>query len=267
MKEQNPYTPPQSAVADRSVPNDDPWQLLAPRRVPAGRGWIWITEGFRLFARSPGVWIVIALLFGAIQLVLSFLPFVSIATSLLGPILVGGLMLGCRSLDEGGQLEVGHLFAGFNANGGKLAGVGGLSLAASFLVMLVVFSIFFAGAILPEMANLPAGGGPPSLMAVSVALIAVLPGLALFFTLAMAFWYAPVLVVMHDVDVFDSLRMSFRANLHNIWPFTIYGLVMLGLTLLAVLPLLLGLLIVVPLMWTSMYVSYKDVFLAGTRAP
>lgn len=266
LKEQNPYTPPQSAVADRTNPDGDPWQLLEPRRVSAGRGWIWIKEGFRLFARSPGVWIAIALLFGIIQMALSTLPLVSIAASLIAPILVGGLMLGCRSLEEGGQLEIGHLFAGFNANGGKLAGVGGLSLAASFLVMLVVFPIVFAGAIMPELANLQAGGGPPSVMAVSMILIAVLIGLLLFFTLAMAFWYAPVLVVMHDVDVFDALRMSFKANLRNVWPFTIYGLVLLGLTLLAVLPLLLGLLVIVPLTWTSMYASYKDVFLAGARA-
>ena len=28
-------------------------------RVDAGRGWGWITEGWRLFAGAPGVWIVI----------------------------------------------------------------------------------------------------------------------------------------------------------------------------------------------------------------
>ena len=32
-------------------------------RVDAGRGWGWITEGWRLFAGAPGVWIVILLIY------------------------------------------------------------------------------------------------------------------------------------------------------------------------------------------------------------
>ena len=40
--------------------------------------------------------------------------------SLLHPVLVGGILLGCREQDRGGTLAVAHLFAGFNEKLGPL---------------------------------------------------------------------------------------------------------------------------------------------------
>ena len=48
----------------------------------------------------------------------------------LGPVFAGGVMLGCKALDEGGELELGHLFAGFKEKLGTLAAVGAIYLVA-----------------------------------------------------------------------------------------------------------------------------------------
>ena len=62
-------------------------------RAEAGRGWGWIVEGWQLFARAPGIWIVILLIYLAISVVLSLIPFVGpLANALLSPVLVGGLL-------------------------------------------------------------------------------------------------------------------------------------------------------------------------------
>ena len=65
-------------------------------RVTAGGGWGWIVEGWRLFVRAPGIWLVIMLIYFAISIVLSFIPFVgTLASALLGPVLAGGMLYGC----------------------------------------------------------------------------------------------------------------------------------------------------------------------------
>ncbi|MGE5524556.1 MAG: hypothetical protein ACM3SS_12650, partial [Rhodospirillaceae bacterium] len=51
-----------------------------------------------------------------------------------------------------------------------------------------------------------------------------------------------------------------RACWRNLLPFTVYGFVVLVLWFLASIPLLLGLLIVLPVVLCSIYASYKDVF-------
>lgn len=256
MSEQNPYTPPRALVGGSG--GGGPWELAQPRRLPGGHGWGWIREGFALFGRSPGLWIVIYLLFGLISTVLSMLPLVSIGTYVLSPIFIGGLMLGCRRLDEGDRLEVADLFAGFTANGGKLAGVGGLFLGGLLLIGAAVMMIVLPTAVLPALEQM--GHGPPPPFAIMGVLIAVSVSLLLLVPLLMAVWLAPALVVFHDVDIMDSLTQSFKASARNAWPLTVYGLAMLALTFLGALPLLLGLLVIGPLTFTSTYAAYKDIF-------
>ena len=57
-------------------------------RADAGRGWGWIAEGWQLFIKAPGVWIVILLIYLAISVVLSLIPLVGmIGHTLLNPVL------------------------------------------------------------------------------------------------------------------------------------------------------------------------------------
>jgi uncharacterized membrane protein len=58
----------------------------------------------------------------------------------------------------------------------------------------------------------------------------------------------------------DAMRLSFFACLRNFLPFLVYGVISAALLLLAMIPLGLGLLIMIPTMTASLYVSYKDIF-------
>src|SRR5580765_7969595 len=87
---------------------------LTPVVVPAGRGSAWWTEGWRLFVAAPGVWVAITVVFVILMLMIAFIPLLgTVATTLLTPVFAGGVLLGCRALDRGGQLTIGHLFASF----------------------------------------------------------------------------------------------------------------------------------------------------------
>ncbi len=81
----------------------------------------------------------------------------------------------------------------------------------------------------------------------------------------MAAWFAPALMVLNNVSLFDAIKLSFRGCLINIFPFLFYGLIMFVLTLVAILPMLLGFLILFPVIYASIYTSYKAIFITESN--
>jgi uncharacterized membrane protein len=91
-------------------------------------------------------------------------------------------------------------------------------------------------------------------------LIPLLLGLALAVPLVAAIWFAPALVVFHNLSALDAMRASLRGCLRNIVPFLLYGVLALVLAIVATVPALLGWLVLLPLIVTSLYVGYRDIF-------
>ena len=84
---------------------------LEARTVGVGRGASWWGEAWRLFAPSVGAWLLITLILLGILMVAGFfgrIPFlgwlVELGLQILWPVLVGGLMVGCRAVDRGNPL-------------------------------------------------------------------------------------------------------------------------------------------------------------------
>ena len=261
MSETSPYDPPQAPVDQGIVVDDGRWQLMEPSGVAAGRGMGWISDGFRLFLAAPGIWIVNFIIFSVITIVLAVIPIISLVGNILGPIFAAGLLMGARALDERGALKVEHLFAGFQNNGGKLAGLGALTIAMGIGIGLVAVALMFgfigSAALTESFAEDPTQMGAGALLAVLLIMGISVPVL-------MAYWFAPALIVFHDLGIFEALKLSFRGCLRNMLPFLVYGLVMSVAVVVAVIPLMLGFLVLVPVMFGSMYASYRDIF---TDAP
>jgi uncharacterized membrane protein len=76
----------------------------------------------------------------------------------------------------------------------------------------------------------------------------------------MAVWFAPPLVILDNVPAVRAMQLSVRACLLNLLPFLLYGVIMVGLLVVAMAPLLAGLVLWVPLAVISNYTSYRDVF-------
>jgi uncharacterized membrane protein len=238
-----------------------PALVMPGRRVRAGAGAQWVGDGWRLFRQAKLMWIVILVLLFLVHLGLGMVPVVGVwIPNLVSPILAGGIVLGCRSLETGGELELEHLLAGFRRNTGLLFAIG-LVYTAGQLVILGAFSAVagtsFAWAAIrgDEAAILESLPDDPLRLA-----LAGLVAAALAIPLVAAYWFAPALAMMHDVPAIPAMKESFFASFRNFVPMLVYGLLMAVLAVVAVIPLGLGLLVWVPVLIASTYASYRSVF-------
>jgi uncharacterized membrane protein len=253
----NPYAAPKAAVADETaIVNVD--FVPGGQSRPIGHGWTWITQGWELFKRQPGMWIGIVLLLLVIMIAAAFIPFIGgMAMSLFGPVFAAGIVSGCKALESGGELEIGHLFAGFRERTGTLVGVGALYLAGSLVVMLAVGVTMGVG-----MATMMGQADPQAMEAMGMTVVlAMLIMMALLLPLIMAIWFAAPLVVFHDHGAIEAMKASFAGCLKNVLPFLWYSVLFMLLAIVASIPLGLGWLVLGPVFGASVYTSYRDIYL------
>ena len=253
----NPFEAPTAHVED-ARPTGDGSLLGEPNGVGAGRGSAWWSGGWSLFREATGLWIGITIVYVIAIMLLGMIPMVgSLATYILMPMIGGGLMLGCHSLEAGSGLSFGHLFAGFQKNSAQLAMVGLLYLVGIIAIALGVVVLVFGGGIGAAMM----GGNFASGATFSTIMLGVLLGLGLIVPLAMSIWYAPALVMLNDIPATQAMKLSFKGCWRNMVPFLVYGIVGVVLAILASIPLALGWLLLVPTMICSTYVSYREIFI------
>lgn len=265
---------------------------VTTRAVAAGRGWGWVREGFALLARAPATWLGVTVCFflallAATTLLLSAGP---AAAMLLTSVLTAGIMLGCRDLAGGAALGIAHLGAGLRGGQlGALLGVGAVFAAGATIIALLAAAVVVAGTwdtdLNAELQRAAGAGALPYLTleeAMPFALAALIAGAALV-PLIMATWLAPALVQLRGAGALASMRLSFAGCRRNLAPLLVYGLVLLGVTT------ILGLAVTVPaaalismdsklselvvaaatqlctmmltpILWTSTYAAYADIY-------
>jgi len=240
--------------------------------VAAGKGWQWIVDGFSLFLRSPAMWMALTLLLGVIWLVSMIVPLLGpLLFNLFSPALFVGLMLGCRALERGEELKIGHLFAGFRDRLAPLVTVGGVYLVGTILVVGIVL-VAGGGSMLPAVLSKSGTDVETLRAALRSMALALAIGAAVYLPLIMLIWFAPLLVVFEGMAPLAAMKLSFAACLKNTLPFTVYGLAILGLWFVLSLPAVMGpagavvvvalLVASIPVLVCSIYASYKDVFVA-----
>lgn len=252
---------------------------MEARKVAAMRGWQWLVEGMALYRRSPVMWLVLALLYLVGANLLLKVPVVNLVVVLLTQVFNASFMLACRDVDQGRELELRHLFAGFRAQPAQLVTVGGFFMIGLFLVAgLAMYA--GGGALLSAAAiNEMHGGEPPdsAVGAIGAAAIGVLSASLLLMPLMMLVLFAPALIVFRGLGPIEAVKQSFVACLRNIPAFMVYSAVLAGVGLvlgiafaifgvstenfmLALAPIYV---LLFPLANNSIYASYKDIFGAG----
>lgn len=230
---------------------------LEGRAVDAGRSVEWLKRGWETFLKNPGMWIAVTVVAGVIMIVLAMVPLLGqLAANFVGLLFAAGLLLGCKSLAEGGDFRMDHLFAGFKQNTGNLVMVGIFYLVGLVVIAGVTFLIGGGAAFSGAMMGHVAGAG----MAVGGFFLAMLVALALMVPLAMAVWFAPALVVFRDVAPLEAMKASFAVCLKNLVPFLVYGVILFVLFFVAAIPFGLGLLVLLPVVIGAQYASYVDLF-------
>jgi len=246
--------------------------------LPARRGWRWISEGFGIFRKRHLMLSFFVLSYWMLMALINSLPFIGqVVATLLIPVFSVSLMTACRLIEQGNPMPPQLLFSGFNKNLRSLLVLGAIYIAVS-VTILGITSLVDDGLLF----QLVVLGERPSELAVARGEIMLAGQLALvlFSPLIMAYWFAPVLVAWHDLPPGKSLFFSFVACLRNWRAFLIYSAAIMVVG--AVIPgLVVGLLssllsdggemfsvtltlaivfILLPTLYASFYVSYRDVF-------
>lgn len=235
-------------------------------KVPARHAWQWIQTGFALFRKSPLLWVALVMVGVAGTIAFATLPYVGeLLATLLFPVLLGGFMLGCRDLEQGEELELPHLLAGFRQHPQSLVTLGGINLVGQMLILAIMSQT--GGADLVQMLMEGTQVDDPEVFAKATegAGLAVTLGFSLFALLLMAGQFAPMLVVFENMRPMAALKTSLFGCLHN-WPALLtFSLLMMPIAFIASMPMMLGWLVVMPLMITSSYIAYRDIFQTGAE--
>jgi hypothetical protein len=233
-----------------------------PRKVAASQGFQWVTAGFRLYRKTPLLLsAAFAMLFGVVM-ALGLIPVVGGSLSeLASPLMVAGFLAAYRALDDGNELELPQFLAGVRGPAIPLMAVGAVQLLGTLLIGKIMLGMGFD----PQavMAAAQSGKASPAEMQAMMnqAMPAVLTGLLLFTPLIMATWFAPALILFGGARPATALGVSLKAVAKNWAAMTVNGLT-LGLLLFfaALVPMLLGLLLAMPVLFGSLYASYQAIF-------
>ena len=214
------------------------------------------------------------LLFIGVNLLLGMLPFLELLPTILAPVFAVGFFIGCQELLENRMLQLDHLFGGFKKHFQMLFRLGLIYFLCNLLIFTLA-SLYVSQSVPEATLDLLAQAQTQTEMVqvmnqnpdlVPVILSAVLLALILSIPLVMASWFAPALVYFRDQRPLKAMALSIKACNKNLLPFLVFGLLFLPLLFLALIPLGLGLLVMLPVMLISQYVSFLDVFGMGEMA-
>jgi hypothetical protein len=247
------------------------------RIVGAAQGVRWLGEGWALFRAAPLGWLALACVYLLGTNVLALIPVVGfVAALMMVPALTVGMMAAARAASRGAQPHVRMLAEGFQAGGRAQLGLG----AIYFLLSTAVFGAIALADQEGKLRSILAGRTPAGELAAAEILLPLAVFALAYAPVLMMFWFAPPLAAWHSTGALKALFFSFVACLMNWRAFLAYGaavaLMMMAVPLAALLALRafggadLGvavaslvfplLLLMLPTLFASFYVSYRDVF-------
>jgi uncharacterized membrane protein len=180
---------------------------------------------------------------------------VQIAYSILYPILAGGILVACDAQAHGEPLEARHFLAGFREHAKPLALVGLLNIGCMLVAALI------AGVVTGVLFGVLGKGMHSNESIIMGAVVFFLLFMTFAVPVIMAIWFAPSLVVFQNMGPWQAMKESFRGCARNVVPFLLYGIILTILGVLAMIPIGLGLLVLLPIVMISVYWSYRDIFL------
>lgn len=239
---------------------------MEPISVPASDGWTWIKQGWEMFVKNPGMWIVLILVLIVIWFVASAIPYIGgLALALVSPVLIGGLYLAIDTAERGGELELSKLFSCFQDREklNPLLTLGAVSFGVALVSMLVM--VAFIGS---SVAALGLASGQPPHMGVGAGLgvtafLAIAIILTLQVALSMGMMFGIPLVTLRGVEPIAALRSSFGGCLRNIPALLVFTVVAVVLTMLAMIPFGLGLFVLLPVVACAVYRAFNAIYPAS----
>lgn len=223
------------------------------RKVTAGRGAGWITDGIKVFSSQPRAYVLACLIIG----VISSLPLVGILIGLVMPVFYGGLLSLLRRQATGGVASPGQAFDGFQQPGalGRLLPIVLINLALAVVVVVAVVAVI--GTVVYQM--IQSGQSietHPELLLPYVSRFVML--LLVLMPIAILFGWILMLAIPHamldDVPGLAALGDAWSAVLANIAP------LLVNLICLIIIMGILMLIMIVPLLTLGMLQQHSTGF-------
>ncbi|MDR2187648.1 MAG: hypothetical protein LBE62_06270 [Azonexus sp.] len=246
--------------------------------VAPAQGWRWLLTGWAIFRRNPPLLSMLVVIYWLTVVFLSALPLIGpIAAVLLIPGLSVGLMQAARHIERGQAAGIQTLFDGLRQNTRTLLALGGLYLLVTLCILGLSTAIDGGGLLRYLLSSSHAERA--ALADANLALPALFV-LILMTPVAMAWWFAPVLAAWHRLSLGRALFFSLAAcwiNWRALLTYAAAVLLVAGVLpavaqdLLALLPpgvasllslllVALMMLVVAPVIFASIYASYRDIF-------
>ena len=233
---------------------------MSVAEVRASRGASWLAESWRLFRDAALTWIALCAGWIVLTFGLMVIPLVGVVVSnFLQPVFFASFAIAAHKQRAGERIQMNDLFSGFRHHVRALINLGALLLLAQ-LVVLVIMAVLGLPTASTGERDLTIGEymellhGKEWILLVGLSLLVVVKGLV---------WFAPPLIAFHGMSTTQAIRWSVYAAISNVGAMLVYGTVLLGLFLVALIPWALGLIVVFPLAAISTYVSYREVFEAS----
>lgn len=187
------------------------------RVVPALHGWHWLRDGLKLFASAPLTWMLLVLSYWLVIALVGVLPLIG---AFIGVVLMPAF--GASFMNIGRTAERGTiatpllLFSGLRTRQIDMLLLGGVYLVACILVLSTT-SLVDGG----EFAQFLVAGRAPTTRDLNGPLVAALA----YTPVMLAFWFAPALVMWHNMSAAKGLFYSFFAAWRNWRAMFVYGVV------------------------------------------
>lgn len=227
------------------------------REIDPGACFHWLRAGWAMFMVNPGIWIGSTILLLVMLMAIGIVPvFGQIAAHLLLPLFGAGMIKICHRINDNEVPEIPDLFAGFRHNAGQLVMVGvyfaiGI-FGIAFLAFLLGNSGILGGTIIARIAGMSFELGTGLFVGAFVITFSM--------PVIMATWFAPAMILLHDMNPQDAMRASFMAGARNFVPMLIFAVFLVVALFFAMLPAFLGLLLFVPIFSGAVYASYREIF-------
>lgn len=233
-------------------------QLVELRRCFA-----WIGAGWYAFKCNLGAWLALSILFLLVVMLLGMLPFVGIPLIILFvPLLLSGLLVTAHKSLTGSLAQVEDMLLGFNEEHFRkpLLVLGGAMVVGTILLFATFYPL--SGQVLKAL-YIPGSDAQVATGLVELAEsspISLLLQMGVSSVVIMAFFYATPLVVFEGLNPDDAILTSLQACLKNILPLALFATMVVGLGVLATFAFGLGYLVLIPVLTSASYASFRDVF-------
>ncbi|MCU4674628.1 BPSS1780 family membrane protein [Catenovulum sp. 2E275] len=216
---------------------------IIPTTRPAKAAFNWFSQGFSIFEKFKFQWVILTLIVYVIAFSLAVIPvFGELVVSLLMP----GFFVLASVVKLTQRFEPAAFFEPVKKH---------------FVALLRLFAINFVGAAIASWVAMSVTGGS-SIETIQPNQVFSFLGIALviYLPVMMGIAFAPALIIFDKMSVLEAFKMSFNGCFKNALSLTVFSLVLLFAMVIAVIPMGLGLLILLPVMHCTLFAMYEDIF-------